>query len=121
MLKEVLARVRALLRRGSEKVPGALVQVADLEVDLAGHVVRRGGVVLELTPREYALLVLFVRRRGEVLSRTTIGEHVIDRAFETTSNAIDVSVAGLRAKLGPPPLIHTLRGAGYRFDAPGTA
>jgi two-component system copper resistance phosphate regulon response regulator CusR len=117
-LEELLARVRALLRRGSERVTGSLVTVADLEVDLAAHVVRRGGAVLKLTPREYALLVLFVNRRGEVLSRTEIGERVIDREFEAASNAIDVSVAGLRAKLGDPQLIRTVRGSGYRLVEP---
>ncbi len=118
-LVELLARVRALLRRGSEKVAGALVTVSDLEIDLAAHVVKRGGVPLKLTPREYALLVLFASRRGEVLSRTEIGERVIDREFEAASNAIDVSIAGLRAKLGEPQLIRTVRGVGYRLEEPG--
>ncbi|HVY61378.1 MAG TPA: response regulator transcription factor [Planctomycetota bacterium] len=121
VLAELLARVRALLRRGRAAVPGAQVRVADLEVDLARTSVRRAGRVIRLTPREYALLVFFVNRRGAVLSRTEIGERVIDRNFEPGSNLIDVSIYGLRGKLGDPPLIHTIRGVGYRFDAPEEA
>ncbi len=117
-LKELLARVRALLRRGKETATGALVRVADLEVDLAKQVVVRGGEPLKLTRREYALLVLFLNRKGQVLSRSEIGERVVDREFELTSNLIDVSIAGLRSKLGEPPLIRTVRGVGYRFDEP---
>jgi two-component system copper resistance phosphate regulon response regulator CusR len=114
-VNELLARVRALLRRGKPNVAGAHVTIGDLEVDLAGHIVRRAGRVLALSPREYALLVLFVNRQGEALSRTEIGEHVVDREFESTSNLIDVSIYGLRTKLGKPDLIHTIRGVGYRF------
>jgi DNA-binding response OmpR family regulator len=117
-IPELLAHLRAVLRRGSDKVTSALVRVGDLEVDLAGHIVRRRGRPIKLTPREYSLLALFVSRRGEALTRSEIGERVVDRAFETTSNLIDVSIAGLRAKLGDPSLIHTVRGLGYRFDLP---
>jgi two-component system copper resistance phosphate regulon response regulator CusR len=117
-LAELLARVRALLRRGRTATTGAVVKVADLEVDLTSHVVKRRGNVLKLTPREWALLVLFVNRKGEVLSRTEIGERVVDREFEATSNLIDVSIAGLRAKLGEPQLIRTVRGIGYRLEEP---
>ncbi len=116
-LPELLARVRALLRRG-RAVGSARVTVGDLEIDLAAHVVLRAGRTLKLTPREYALLVLFANRKGEVLTRREIGERVVDRVFEPTSNLIDVSIAGLRAKLGDPPLIHTVRGVGYRFGDP---
>ena len=117
-LPELLARVRALLRRGRARLTGAVVRAADLEVDLAARIVKRGARTLKLSPREYALLVFFLNRRGEVVTRTEIGEHVIDRAFEPTSNLIDVSISGLRSKLGEPSPIHTVRGAGYRFDAP---
>lgn len=117
-LTELLARVRALLRRGKATVPGAVVHVADLAVDLARRHVSRRGTAIKLTPREYALLVFFVNHRGRVVSRMEIGEHVIDREFEAMSNSIDVSVAGLRAKLGEPQLIRTVRGAGYIFDDP---
>ncbi|HZU99237.1 MAG TPA: response regulator transcription factor [Planctomycetota bacterium] len=117
-LTELLARVRALLRRGKADLPGAVVKVGDLVVDLAQQRVTRRGEPVKLTPREYALLVFFLNRRGSVLSRTEIGEHVVDRDFEATSNLIDVSIAGLRSKLGDPQLIHTVRGAGYRFEEP---
>lgn len=115
-LKELLARVRSLLRRGREDlVPGAVVRVGNLEVDLARGTVVRGGEPIKLTPREYSLLVFFIHRRGEAVSRTEIGEHVIDRNFKATSNLLDVSVGGLRAKLGEPSLLETIRGVGYRF------
>jgi two-component system copper resistance phosphate regulon response regulator CusR len=117
-LTELLARVRALLRRGKETATGAVVRVADLEVDLARQVVLRAGTPVKLTRREYALLVLFLNRKGTVLSRTEIGERVVDREFELTSNLIDVSIAGLRSKLGEPQLIRTIRGVGYRLDEP---
>jgi len=119
-LKELLARLRAVLRRTHGKLDSAMARIADLEVDLAGCVVRRGGRPLQLTPREYSLLLLFLNHRGQVLGRTEIGEHVVDRVFEPASNLIDVSVYSLRLKLGNPSLIHTVRGVGYRFDAPGS-
>ena len=118
-LRELLARVRALLRRGREDVvPGALVRLGGLEVDLAAGTVKRHDAPLKLTPREYARLVFFVHRRGEAVSRTEIGEHVIDRNFEATSNLLDVSIGNLRAKLGEPSLLETIRGIGYRFGEP---
>jgi len=103
------------LRRG--RLPGAVVRVADIEVDTAARSVRRAGRPIELTPREYALLLLFLHHAGEALSRLAIGERLIDRDFESTSNMIDVSICGLRAKLGEPDLIRTVRGVGYRLDA----
>ncbi len=117
-LSELLARVRALLRRGKTEVPGAVVTISDLEVDLAKHLVLRKGAPVKLTPREYSLLVYLVNNRGRVVTRTEIGEHVIDREFEPASNTIDVSIAGLRGKLGEPQLIRTVRGAGYRLCEP---
>lgn len=116
-LKELMARIRALLRRRNDRVAAARVLVEDLEVNLATRRVRRGGRELQLTPREYAILVYLVNRRGEVVERREIGEHVIDRVFEPTSNLIDVSIYGLRGKLGQPELIHTVRGMGYRLEA----
>ena len=117
-LAELRARVRALLRRAHGKVATSAVMVADLEVDLAARVVTRGGRPIHLSPRELSLLVLFVNRKGDALSRAEIGESVIDRNFEPASNLIDVSIHQLRAKLGEPNLIHTVRGHGYRFDEP---
>jgi two-component system, OmpR family, response regulator len=110
-LAELLARLRAILRRG--RLPSSLVRVADLELDLAARSVRRGGRPIDLTAREFALLQLLVHHPGQVLSRGEIGAHLIDREFEETSNMIDVSICGLRSKLGEPDLIRTVRGAGY--------
>jgi DNA-binding response OmpR family regulator len=117
-LPEFLARTRALLRRAGSRLTSSVERVGDLEVDLAARVVKRAGRVLALTPREYSLLVFFFARRGRAVSRAEIGEHVIDREFTAQSNAIDVSVSGLRAKLGEPQLIRTVRGVGYRLAAP---
>lgn len=117
-LDELLARVRALLRRGKDTQTSAVVKVADLEVDQARQVVLRGGNPIKLTRREYSLLILFLNRKGQVLTRSEIGERVVDREFELTSNLIDVSIAGLRAKLGEPQLIRTVRGVGYRIEEP---
>lgn len=123
-LQELLARVRALLRRRSAVVVPAIIEVGDLAVDVSARIVRRADRVISLTQREYELLVLFMTRRGETLSRTAIGEHVVDRGFRSNSNIIDVSVCGLRVKLGTPNLIETVRGFGYRFATgsprPGT-
>lgn len=117
-LPEFLARVRALLRRSGTRVRSAVERVGDLEIDMAARVVRRGGRALQLSPREYSLLVFLVARRGCAVSREVIGAHVIDREFTAQSNAIDVSISGLRAKLGEPSPIRTVRGVGYRLAAP---
>lgn len=121
VLDELLARLRALLRRGHETVTSAVVSVADLEVDLARRVAVRAGKRLRLTPREYTLLVFLLDRRGTTVTRDQIGRAVVDREFEESSNLIDVLVSGLRSKLGSPPLVHTVRGFGYRLDEPERA
>ena len=113
--EELLASVRALLRRRAEAEPPVL-QVADLTLDPARHVVARGGEKVELTPREFALLAYFMRNPGRVLTRTTISEHVWDYNFDTMTNVIDVYVNYLRKKIDAgrePKLIHTVRGVGY--------
>ncbi len=113
--EELLARVRALLRRRAEAEPPVL-QVADLTLDPARHVVARGGEKVELTPREFALLAYFMRNPGRVLTRTTISEHLWDYNFDTMTNVIDVYVNYLRKKIDAgrePKLIHTVRGVGY--------
>lgn len=117
-LPEFLARVRALLRRSGTRVRSAVERFGDLEIDMAARVVRRGGRTLQLSPREYALLVFLTARRGTAVSREEIGAHVIDREFTAQSNAIDVSISGLRAKLGEPSPIRTVRGVGYRLASP---
>jgi two-component system copper resistance phosphate regulon response regulator CusR len=112
---ELLARARSLLRRGPPRGPER-VQVADLEVDLLGHKATRASRRLDLTPKEFALLSLLVRRTGEVLSRTLIAEQVWDMNFESDTNVVDVHVRRLRLKVDDPfphKLIHTVRGVGY--------
>ncbi len=117
---ELLARVRALLRRRGGVVPTVL-RVADLELDVLRHRVTRGGRVLELTSREYAILEYFMRRQGQVVSRTMLAEQVWEHDFDTLSNVIDVHVARLRRKLDggfSPKLLHTIRGSGYLLRDP---
>jgi DNA-binding response OmpR family regulator len=118
-LGELLARVRALLRRGSPGVRAAVVKLGDLEVDLTARTVRRRSLPVRLSRREFALLVHFLNHRGAVVSRQEIGQAVVDRVFEPRSNLLDVAIHELRAKLGTPELIHTVRGVGYRFDVDG--
>jgi two-component system copper resistance phosphate regulon response regulator CusR len=117
--EELLARVRALARR--REGGSAVLQSHGVEVDLATQRAEREGRRLDLTPREQALLVLFLRHPGEVLSRTRIYEQVWDERYDGLSNTLEVHVMELRKKLEAhgPRLIHTLRGRGYLFgDAP---
>lgn len=113
--EELLARVRALLRRQSEtKTP--ILSIADLELDPMTRQVTRSGKPIRLTTKEYALLEYLLRNPKKVLSRTLIGEHVWDMNFDPESNVIDVYVSHLRTKVDKgfePALIHTLRGQGY--------
>ena len=115
---ELLARIRTVLRRGPvQQAPSA--RVADLELDLARHHARRGGVQLMLTAKEFSLLALMVRHRGEVLTRTHIAELVWDIHFHSDSNVVDVAIARLRRKIDhgfATELIHTVRGVGYVLE-----
>ena len=116
---ELLARVRALLRRRGERQPDIL-QIADLRVDLLGHKAHRREIRLDLAPKEFALLSLLARRQGEVLSRLVIAEQVWDMNFDSDSNVVDVAVRRLRRKVDDPftlELIHTVRGMGYVLEA----
>jgi heavy metal response regulator len=116
---ELLARVRALLRRGSEAHLPQL-QVADLVLEPATRTVRRAGETIALTNREFALLEYLMRNQGRVLSRTMIAEHVWDYSFDSTTNVIDVYVNYLRKKIDAgrePKLLHTVRGVGYVLRA----
>jgi two-component system copper resistance phosphate regulon response regulator CusR len=118
---ELLARVRTLLRRGPPRQPECL-QVADLSLDLTRRRAVRAGRRLELTPKEFSLLSLLVRRAGEVLSRTLIAEQVWDMNFDSDTNVVDVHVRRLRSKVDDPferKLIHTVRGAGYVLEDRG--
>lgn len=115
---ELLARVRALLRRGKDR-EGDVLRMADLEVHLLRRRVERAGQRLDLTSKEYALLLLLMRRRGEVLSRTLIAEQVWDMNFDSDTNVVEVAVRRLRAKVDEPfarKLIHTVRGFGYVME-----
>jgi two-component system copper resistance phosphate regulon response regulator CusR len=115
---ELLARVRALMRRGKDR-EGDVLRMADLEVHLLRRRVERAGQRLDLTSKEYALLLLLMRRRGEVLSRTLIAEQVWDMNFDSDTNVVEVAVRRLRAKVDEPfprKLIHTVRGFGYVME-----
>jgi two-component system, OmpR family, response regulator len=122
---ELAARTRALLRRGARERPATLA-AGDLSLDPATRAAHRGGVALELSAREFALLEYFMRHPGEVLSRTRLIEHVWDFAYDGGSNIVDVYVRYLREKIDRPFGAHsleTVRGAGYRLrgdsaDAP---
>ncbi len=112
---ELLARVRSLLRRGPSR-PQERLRIADLEIDLIRHKVSRGGQLIDLAPKEFALLSLLMRRASEVLSRTLISEQVWDMNFDSDTNVVDVAVRRLRRKVDDPfakKLIHTVRGVGY--------
>ncbi len=116
---EFLARIRALLRRPPLQMDTVL-QVADLVMDLARREVRRAGQLIELSQREFMLLEYLMRHRDQVLTRTQIAEHVWDFDFYHDSNVVDVYIGYLRRKitrLGEAPLIHTVRGMGYRLQA----
>jgi two-component system OmpR family response regulator len=114
---ELLARLRALMRRGAAERPPVL-RVGDLELDPAARSVARDGTVIELTAREFALLEYLMRHPGEVLTRTQLIEHVWDFAYEGDSNVVDVYIRYLRNKVDRPfgrDQIETVRGAGYRL------
>lgn len=116
---ELLARVRALLRRGTA-AQAPLLQVTDLTLDPAKRTVKRGGEVISLTNREFALLEYFMRNPGRVLTRTMIAEHVWDYSFDSNTNVIDVYVNYLRKKIDTGrerKLLHTVRGVGYVLKA----
>jgi two-component system copper resistance phosphate regulon response regulator CusR len=118
---ELLARVRTLLRRGSAPVAEDRLQVADLVLDLPRRRAMRAGQRLNLTAKEFALLELLMRRRGEVLPRSLIASQVWDINFDTDSNAIDLAIRRLRAKVDEgfsPRLIQTVRGMGYVLELP---
>ena len=95
---ELLARVRSILRRGPARQPETM-QISDLEIDLLGQRVKRGGRRLDLAPKEFALLSLLARRKGEVLSRTFLAAQVWDIHFDTDTNVVDVAIRRLRAKV----------------------
>jgi DNA-binding response OmpR family regulator len=113
---EMTARVRALCRRTG--VRPAVLHHADLEVDCARRAVRRAGVLLTLSDKEFAVLEYLAIRPEQVVSRTDLIEHCWDASADPMSNVVDVVVKRLRRKLGPPELIHTVRGRGYLLGGP---
>lgn len=115
---ELLARLRTLLRRGAVR-QSTILRVADLEIDPVRHRATRDGKPLDLTPKEFLLLSLLVRRTGDVLARTLIAEQVWDINFESDSNVVEVHMRRLRSKMDDPfpsKLIHTVRGVGYVLE-----
>ncbi|MFZ2315933.1 MAG: heavy metal response regulator transcription factor [Gammaproteobacteria bacterium] len=118
---ELLARIRTVLRRSMNQ-PLEQLSIADLTIDAVRHKVTRGALRIDLTPKEFALLVLLVQRTGEVLSRTLIAECVWDINFDSDTNVVDVAIRRLRQKIDDPfdkKLIHTVRGMGYVIEERG--
>jgi two-component system, OmpR family, response regulator MprA len=115
-LAELLARLRALLRRAGNGDDADVLRFSDLELDLGTREVRRGARAIDLTRTEFALLELFLRNPRQVLTRSIIFERVWGYDFGPTSNSLDVYIGYLRRKTedgGAPRLIHTIRGIGY--------
>ena len=116
---ELVARIRALVRRSPTERP-AVLTAGDLELDPASRAVARDGREVKLTAREFAVLEFLLRRAGQVVSRTELLDHVWDQNYEGSTNIVDVYVSYLRRKLEEPfgrPLIRTVRGAGYVLDS----
>lgn len=117
---ELLARVDALLRRvGNGRLERSSHRLADLEVDLIKRKASRAGRRLDLTAKEFALLALLLRRRGEILSRTVLAEQVWDMNFDSDTNVVEVAIRRLRTKIDVPfdtALLHTIRGMGYVME-----
>jgi len=118
---EVLARVRALLRRSSPDLRGSVLEAADVRMDLLARSVTRSGKEIALTTKEFELLEYLLRNRGRVVSRVTLTEHIWDQDFDSETNVVDVLVNRLRRKVEdgfPGRLIHTVRGVGYVLREP---
>lgn len=121
--REVVARVRAVLRRASGEAPAEVLTVGDLEIDQGRMGVRRGGVAVALTPTEFRLLAALTRSPGRVFTRLQLIDLVQGHAFEGYERTIDAHVKNLRHKLEPDPrrprYVLTVHGAGYRLAEPG--
>lgn len=119
---ELLARIRALLRRNSEVVT-AVLELGDIRVDTGGRIVTRNGALINLTPKEFLILEFLLYNRNRAISRFNIAEHVWGDAFDpfTMSNNIDVHIKNLRRKIGDEQgsLIRTVRGVGYMIRSAG--
>lgn len=116
---ELLARVKALLKRGQPAAMEQVLRTADLEIDPIRHRATRAGHRIDLTAKEFALLTLLAQRTGDVLSRTQIASLVWDINFDSETNVVEVAIRRLRAKIDDPfdeKLIHTVRGVGYVLE-----
>lgn len=116
---ELLARVRALLKRGQPAQKDSILRTADLEIDPVRHRATRAGQRIDLSAKEFALLTLLAQKAGEVLSRTQISSLVWDIHFDSDTNVVEVAIRRLRAKIDDPfddKLIHTVRGVGYVLE-----
>ncbi len=116
---ELLVRVRRLLRGGARAIAPDVLRIADLDLHHGAHRVLRGGTRIDLTAKEFALLHLFMRRTGEVLTRAQIASLVWDMNFDSDTNVVEVAVRRLRVKVDKPferKLIHTVHGVGYVLE-----
>ncbi|MEN9901500.1 MAG: DNA-binding response regulator [Pseudomonadota bacterium] len=121
---ELLARIRTILRRGKSNSEVTYLQISDLELDMLRRRAQRGGQKIELTAKEFSLLELLMRRKGEVLSRSLIASQVWDMNFDSDTNVIEVAMRRLRNKVDDPfptKLIKTVRGMGYVLEEPVSA
>jgi two-component system OmpR family response regulator len=116
---ELLARVNALARRPHIKGEETRLKVGDLEIDLVSRKVTRGGVAIDLQPREFRLLEVLMRNRGRVVTRTMLLERVWSFHFDPKTSVVETHISRLRAKIDKPygkELIHTIRGSGYTVN-----
>ena len=119
---ELLARIRAISRRGKMVTVSSSLQVANLILELDGHRVFRDETKIDLTPKEYALLEFFIRHSGQIVTRTMVSEKIWDYHFDSGTNIIDVHVSHLRNKIDKgfePKLLHTIKGVGYVLEDRG--
>jgi two-component system OmpR family response regulator len=117
--RELLARLEALTRRRQPAVPGQRLQLADLEIDLQEQSVRRGGRPIRLQPREFRLLAYLMTHAGRLITRTMLLENVWELHFDPQTNVVDCQISRLRSKIDKDfdsPLLHTVRGAGYKLS-----
>lgn len=117
---ELLARLNALARRPPPTAEKTKLQVADLEIDLIRHACRRGGIAIDLLPREFALLTYLMQNENRVLTRNMLLERVWDFHFDPQTSVVETHISRLRAKIDKPfakPLLHTIRSTGYSLHA----
>jgi DNA-binding response OmpR family regulator len=112
-LDEMVARVHALSRRAGQSSASPILELDDIVVDPSRREASRGGTSLPLTSKEFVLLRFFASRVGQLVTRTDLIEHCWDELSDPMSNVVDVKLGHLRAKLGEPPVIHTVRGVGF--------